>query len=203
MHSDTKPSSDSAKRPDRLTRSPLRRSGRLAALLASVAALVAGCKSPPAPTTVPGAVLTPETSSSQGATSGQRPGQPPGTQPGLTGTAPVRPSGARTPKEYRLDAATHLYELNANRIFKGRMPPMLYAVGVLQIEMDRRGNILSTHWLRAPRHAPEVVAEIERTVRSAAPYPAPERLGKVTYTDTWLWDQSGRFQLDTLTEGQD
>jgi hypothetical protein len=25
----------------------------------------------------------------------------------------------------------------------------------------------------------------------------------VTYTDTWLWHQSGRFQLDTLTEGQD
>jgi hypothetical protein len=58
------------------------------------------------------------------------------------------------------------------------------------------------HWLRAPRHAPEVVAEIERTVRAAAPYPLPARLGKVTYTDTWLWDKSGRFQLDTLTEGQ-
>jgi periplasmic protein TonB len=28
-------------------------------------------------------------------------------------------------------------------------------------------------------------------------------MGKVVYTDTWLWDKSGRFQLDTLTEGQD
>ncbi len=37
---------------------------------------------------------------------------------------------------------------------------------------------------------------------SAAPYPTPSRLGKVTYTDTWLWDKSGNFQLDTLTEGQ-
>ena len=27
--------------------------------------------------------------------------------------------------------------------------------------------------------------------------------GKVSYTDTWLWDKSGRFQLDTLTEGQE
>jgi hypothetical protein len=24
----------------------------------------------------------------------------------------------------------------------------------------------------------------------------------VVYTDTWLWHKSGRFQLDTLTEGQ-
>jgi hypothetical protein len=43
-----------------------------------------------------------------------------------------------------------------------------------------------------------VVAEIERAVRSAAP--SLPRV--VTYTDTWLWDKSGRFQLDTLTEGQ-
>jgi protein TonB len=27
-------------------------------------------------------------------------------------------------------------------------------------------------------------------------------MGKVTYTDVWLWHSSGRFQLDTLTEGQ-
>jgi protein TonB len=58
-------------------------------------------------------------------------------------------------------------------------------------------------WLRAPRHAPEVVREIEATVRRASPFPAPARIGRMTYTDTWLWDKSGRFQLDTLTEGQD
>lgn len=193
--------SESTLQKDRPARSALRRSGRLAALLASVAALVAGCKSPPAPATAP--TTAPQASTSPAETTGQRPASTAGAQPGITGTAAVRPSGARTPKEYRLDAATHLYDLNAHRIFKGRMPPMLYAVGVLQVEVDRRGHIVSTHWLRAPRHAPEVVAEIERTVRSASPYPAPERLGKVTYTDTWLWDQSGRFQLDTLTEGQD
>lgn len=83
------------------------------------------------------------------------------------------------------------------------MPAYLYAVGVLEVQIDRNGHVLSTHWLRAPRHAPEVVAEIERTVRAATPFPVPGRLGKVTYTDTWLWDRSGRFQLDTLTEGQD
>ena len=51
--------------------------------------------------------------------------------------------------------------------------------------------------------APEVIAEIERTVRRASPFPAPTRLGKVIYTETWLWDKSGQFQLDTLTEGQE
>lgn len=183
MHSDPKPQ---AGRPARGT---LLRTGRLAALLASVAAIVAGCKTAPEPT--------------PGRDAGLQPGTTSGARPATGGTASVRASDARTPREYRRDAAGHLYGLNADRIFKGRMPPMLYAVGVLQVEVDRRGHIISTHWMRAPRHAPEVMAEIERTVRRAAPYPAPERLGKVTYTDTWLWDQSGRFQLDTLTEGQD
>jgi hypothetical protein len=96
-----------------------------------------------------------------------------------------------------------LYKLNSDRIFKGRLPPLLYAIGVLDVELDRQGHVLGTHWKRAPNHAPEVMAEIEKTVRSAAPYPVPTRMGKVVYTDVWLWHKSGRFQLDTLTEGQD
>lgn len=111
-------------------------------------------------------------------------------------------SAASTAKAYRKDAATHLYGLNSTRIFKGQLPPQLYAIGVLELDIDRAGQVQRLHWMRPPRHAPEVVIEIERTVRAAAPYPVPARLGKVTYTDTWLWDKSGHFQLDTLTEGQ-
>ena len=79
----------------------------------------------------------------------------------------------RPPARYRADAATHLYGLNKERIWKGRMPPLLYAIGVLQVEVDGRGNVRNLNWMRAPKHAPEVIAEIERTVRAAAPFPAP------------------------------
>ena len=112
-------------------------------------------------------------------------------------------SHAQTAREYRKDAAAHLYAANADRIYKGRLPPLLYAVGVLQVHLDPRGMVSQLHWMRAPAHAPEVIEEIERTVRQAAPYPVAVNLGQVTYTDTWLWHKSGRFQLDTLTEGQD
>ena len=120
---------------------------------------------------------------------------------------PVKPqlptSSARNAREYRVDAAKHLYKLNGARIFKGRMPPMLYAVGVLDVEVDKQGQVTRTYWVRAPGHAPEVMREIEKTVRQAAPYPVPAHMGKVVYSDVWLWHKSGRFQLDTLTEGQD
>jgi hypothetical protein len=103
---------------------------------------------------------------------------------------------------YRRDAASHLYSQNGARIYSGKMPPLLYAVGVLQVEIDGRGNVLNVSWMRAPTQAPEVMADVERSVRAASPFPAPVKMGRVTYTDTWLWHKSGRFQLDTLTEGQ-
>lgn len=114
-----------------------------------------------------------------------------------------RQSAATTARAYRESGASHLYGLNKDRIYQGRLPPMLYAVGVLDVEIDRAGRVTRLNWQRAPRHAPEVMQEIERTVRAAVPFPAPTRLGRVVYTDVWLWHESGRFQLDTLTEGQD
>ena len=117
--------------------------------------------------------------------------------------SPVTVSQARTARDYRHDAASHLYARQAQRIYPGRLPPMLYAVGVLHVDIDRQGQVQALRWQRAPAHAPEVMAEIEKMVRAAAPYPAPQHMARVTYTDVWLWDRSGRFQLDTLTEGQD
>ncbi|QXZ09612.1 hypothetical protein KUF54_16700 [Comamonas sp. Y33R10-2] len=119
--------------------------------------------------------------------------------------APQSPSIGKTPADkaspsYRKQVALHLYERNSNRIYKGMLPPMLYAIGVLQVQIDGQGRVKNLNWMRKPSHAPEVVAEIERSVRAAAPFPTSGQ--SVTYTDTWLWDKSGRFQLDTLTEGQ-
>lgn len=166
---------------------PLRRFWLLALLSSAVAALMNACKT--APELAPPAPV-------------QKPEAPVVTGPIPSAEGSARSSGATTPRAYRADGATHLYGLNADRIYKGKMPPLLYAIGVLDIHIDRVGRISSIDWTRAPRHAPEVMAEIERTVWQAAPFPAPARLGKVVYTDTWLWHKSGKFQLDTLTEGQ-
>ena len=167
---------------------PFRAAGALATV---AAALLAACGSPQLPPEQPPVVAAPPK---------------PVEAPPPVVEAPVstvRNSGASNPRAYRQDAASHLYGLNQDRIFKGRMPPLLHAVGVLQVEVGRAGQVENISWMRAPRHAPEVMAEIEKMVRAAAPFPAPARMGKVVYTDTWLWHKSGRFQLDTLTEGQD
>jgi periplasmic protein TonB len=161
---------------------------KLPAPIGGLLLLLSGCASPPPPT-------------------------PPKPAPAPQATAPVLPpvqleeaprfvSLAQTPRDYRRDAATHLYGRNSSRIYSGKMPPLLYAVGVLQVDIDQRGKVTDIRWMRAPRQAPEVMAQIENWVRQAEPFPAPVKLGRVTYTDTWLWHKSGRFQLDTLSEGQ-
>lgn len=155
---------------------------------ASVAAILAACASkpaapPPAPTPPAPVAVAPT------------PLPPP--EPPI-----LRVSGASNILDYRKDAAGHLYNLHRDTIYSGRMPPLLYAVGVLQTDIDKRGYVTGVRWMRAPSHAPEVMAEIERMARAAAPYPAPLKLGSITYTETWLWHKSGRWQLHTLTEGQ-
>ena len=157
------------------------------------AALVSACRSSPAPSSAPDRPVSDKTPANATGPAAAAPAPP---------APPAAPSAAPTALAYRKDAATHLYGLNSDRIYKGKLPSQLYAIGVLQVDIDGTGKVTRLHWMRASRHAPEVVAEIERTVRAAAPYPAPARLGKVTYTDTWLWAKSGHFQLDTLTEGQ-
>jgi hypothetical protein len=170
-----------------MSESPPRRFWLLALVSTAVAAIVAACKTAPQPD----------------ASGTPAPAGPAvvGPVPGVDGSA--RSSLATTARAYRQSGASHLYGLNADRIYKGRMPPLLYAVGVLNVEINQAGVVTRLDWMRAPRHAPEVIAEIERMIQRASPFPAPTRLGKVVYTDTWLWHKSGKFQLDTLTEGQD
>ncbi len=166
---------------------------RLSPWWIGIAALVAGCATPPPPPPIAKPESPPQA---------KMPVAPPVARVPQPVPLSGKVSNAPNPKAYRQDAAAHLYEINKNRIYIGKMPPLLYAVGVLQVDLDGRGNVTDIRWMRAPTQAPEVMANIERSVRSAAPFPAPVKMGRVTYTDTWLWHKSGRFQLDTLTEGQ-
>ena len=114
----------------------------------------------------------------------------------------VSRSLARTPKEYRKDAAKHIYQKFPNQIYSGKLPPLLKAVAVLDVVIGPDGQVQELVWARPPTHVPEVMNAIENMVRKAGPFPAPVNLRKVIYTETWLWHSSNRFQLDTLTEGQ-
>lgn len=117
-------------------------------------------------------------------------------------TAGRRVSQATSERAYRVDGASAIYAAYADSIYKGKLPPMLYAIAVVETEIDASGHVRAVRMLRAPSHAPEVTARVRELIQKASPLPTPARLGGVRYVDTWLMDKSGKFQLDTLTEGQ-
>lgn len=111
-------------------------------------------------------------------------------------------SQAADARAYRIDGAHHVYESYPHRIFRGKLPPLMHAIVVVETVVDETGQVVEINVLRAPSHAPDVTAAVREMIKRIAPFPAPAKLGKVTWTETWLVDKSGRFQLDVLSEGQ-
>ena len=111
---------------------------------------------------------------------------------------------AQTPavRAYRKIGARHIYDAYPKRIYKGKIPPLVYAVVVTETDIDATGRVTGVHFSRTPSHAPEVSGKIAELIREASPLPSPGKIGAHTYVETWLWDKSGQFQLDTLTQGQ-
>lgn len=106
-------------------------------------------------------------------------------------------------KTYRVDGAKHIYESYPHRIYKGKLPPLVHAIVVVETVLDANGRAVAINMLREPTHAPDVTAAVREMIRRVQPLPSPARIaGGVAYTETWLVDRSGRFQLDTLSEGQ-
>jgi periplasmic protein TonB len=113
-----------------------------------------------------------------------------------------RISDAQTDFEYRKDAARHVYAALPTRIFKGRLPPLLYGIAITEIDLDAEGNVLDVRLVREPAAA-EVGPWIGALIRRVAPFPPAPKVGRLTVTEIWLVHRSGNFQLDSLTEGQD
>lgn len=113
----------------------------------------------------------------------------------------LQPSQAESDADYRAEAAKHLYASYPMRIYKGKMPPLLYGVAIVETEIDAEGKLIDVR-IRRPPAAPEVGPWIVQMIRKAAPFPPPAKMGKAVYQDIWLVHKGGNFQLDTLTEGQ-
>ena len=167
--------------------------------LLAAAALLGACGTSPRDATTPVAVTSTERSAMPAPSRSVAAEPDAGAATSKTATAV---SLATTPKAYRIDGAKHLYARYPDRIFKGKLPPLMHAVVITEVELDASGNVRNIQMVRVPSHAPEVVVAVREMIRAASPLPAPQRMGGTRYTDIWLVDKSGRFQLDTLTEGQ-
>jgi hypothetical protein len=117
-----------------------------------------------------------------------------------TGTAPgVSVAVAET--DYKKDAARHVYASYPMRVYRGKLPPLLFGVMITETRLDETGAVLDVSVVRPPA-AKEVAPWVVELIKRASPFPAPSRLGAVSVKEIWLVDKSGLFQVDSLTEGQ-
>jgi hypothetical protein len=121
--------------------------------------------------------------------------------PSVNKASATATSVATTAKDYRKDGARHLYAAYQKQIHEGKMPPLLYGIAIIETRIGSKGEVRDVRVVRKPAAA-EVAPWAVNMIKAAAPFPPSARLGSVTYTEIWLVDKSGRFQLDTLTEGQ-
>lgn len=106
-------------------------------------------------------------------------------------------------QEFRIDASRHLYSCFPMRVYRGKLPPLLYGVMMVETELDANGAVVNVHVVRKPA-ADEVAPWVIAMIKRASPFPKPVRFagGTIKYTETYFVDKSGLFQTFSLTEGQ-
>lgn len=131
--------------------------------------------------------------------------------PGLEGLAGVEAAslgntpagGSRTWTEYRLRAARRIQAANPGETFTGPLPDPLQSIPVLEVHLNRDGSVQSIVVLRTPRQSPETVQMAMRAIRRAAPFESVAHLPRPwQFSETFLYNESLRFQLRTLAESQ-
>jgi protein TonB len=114
-------------------------------------------------------------------------------------------STATTLDGYKRDLAHRIAAANSSSVYTGHPQALLRAVIVLKFYIDADGKLLRTEIMRTNKDlAAEALAL--SSVRSAAPFPKPEsrllRRGEVEISESWLFNNDGRFQLRSIAEAQ-
>ena len=117
----------------------------------------------------------------------------------------VAMSPASTLDAYKAEVAQRIYA-SSSELSAGRPQNLLRAVIVLNVVVDRNGQPTRITIQRTPGDA-EAEQRAILSVRRAAPFPRPSNAilrggGGVEFSETWLFNDDGRFQLRTLSQGQ-
>jgi protein TonB len=114
-------------------------------------------------------------------------------------------STAATFAGYKQDIAQRISHVNSTRVYPGRPQALLRSVVVLRYHVDRDGHLVRSEIVRSNRD-PETEAIALASLKSAAPFPKPSshllQHGRVEISESWLFNNDGRFQLRSVAQPQ-
>jgi len=116
-------------------------------------------------------------------------------------TLPDATSTETTVDGYKRDLAQRIVQVNSTKVYTSRPQALLRSVIVVRYSIDAHGKLLRSDIVRSNRDG-ENEATALTSLRKAAPFPKPAshllRYGKVEVSETWLFNNDGRFQLRSL-----
>lgn len=114
-------------------------------------------------------------------------------------------STARTLTGYKEDIAHRISETSSTKVYVDRPQALLRSVIVLKFVIDANGKLLRSDIARS-NHDAAAEATALASLRNAAPFPKPGadllRNGRVELSETWLFNNDGRFQLRSIAQPQ-
>ena len=117
-----------------------------------------------------------------------------------TGKVPVKTASSSL-TGYQQELALRISEANANRVYTDRPQALLRSVIVLNFMINAEGKLLHSEVLRTNRDKTTEKIALA-SLSNASPFPKPPshllRSDKLKITETWLFNNDGRFQLRTI-----
>ncbi len=114
-------------------------------------------------------------------------------------------STARTVDAYKRDIALRISEVNSTKVYLGQPQALLRAVIVVKFSVDGSGKLLRSDIVRT-NHDGATEATALDSLRNTAPFPKPAshllRNGKLEMSETWLFNNDGRFQIRSVAQAQ-
>lgn len=120
-------------------------------------------------------------------------------------TTPDATSTSRTVDGYKRDIALRIAEVNSTKIYPGQPQALLRSVIVVKFSVDGGGKLLRSEIVRT-NHDSATEATALATLRNTAPFPRPAsnllRNGRLEISETWLFNNDGRFQIRSIAQPQ-
>ena len=124
---------------------------------------------------------------------------------GKVETTPDATSTAWTHAGYKKALAERICEVDSTHVYVGRPQALLRSVIVLKYTVDANGHLTRSAVVRS-NHDSATQATALASLKKTAPFPKPAthllHNGHVEVTETWLFNNDGRFQLRTIAQPQ-
>jgi periplasmic protein TonB len=176
-------------------------SARLTLLAAAAAIVLAACGSPPA---APGGSIS-APARPTAATPAAEPVTAGATSSGAAASVRLAPKDPAM-EAWKRRAAERIHQANQKQLFEGRPHHLLQAVIVVEATVDKSGNVVASRVTRSPR-----IKKLDdmalASLKAASPLPAPPASllarGNLVFSETWLVQNDGTFQVRTLALPQE